>query len=217
MHGIQAHNPNVIVFGETGTGKSSVINLILGTYKAPISNDAMGCTFSSACYKVQIQEKIYNLYDTAGFNESATGTVSSAKAIANLYTLVRTLSDTGGVNLLVFVVRCGRLTESTKKNYDLFRDTFCQSRVPVVVVVTACEEVDPMDTWWVENKEKFEGAGMMFHGHACVCAYRGRKNNQGLYLNDDLYIESRGKVVRLIHTRCLPTGWSKVSHAHDLV
>ncbi len=42
--------PNVIIFGETGVGKSSLINMIAGTPSAAISSSAIGCTFESVGY-----------------------------------------------------------------------------------------------------------------------------------------------------------------------
>jgi len=38
--------PNIVVFGETGTGKSSVINLIAGRQIAETSSEAKGPVFS---------------------------------------------------------------------------------------------------------------------------------------------------------------------------
>jgi len=201
---------NVVVFGETGVGKSSVVNMILGRDEAKISDKADGCTFDSTVYPVEIDGARYNLYDTAGLNEESSGTVDGAKAVANLYSLVKSLSYAGGINLLVLVVRCSRLTETMQKNYKLFHHGFCESKVPIVIVVTGCENVEPkMDGWWEQNEERFKKADMNFDGYACVCTFKGRRITEGLYSNGEPFDESKGKINRLIHEHCSPDGWKK--------
>ena len=62
---------NVVIFGETGAGKSSVVNLITeGRARARISPDALGCTFEVTVYEHDIvtQNGILKLklFDTPG-------------------------------------------------------------------------------------------------------------------------------------------------------
>jgi len=202
---------NVIVFGETGAGKSSVINMILGSDKAKVGDGALGETFRTTVYPVEIDGKTYLLHDTVGLGEHSGGTVDSAKAVGNLYRLVTDLSNSGGVNLLVFVIKCGRLTETIHKNYGLFYQGFCDSQVPVVLVVTGCEDVEPtMDTWWIDNQASFGLATMSFDDHACVCAFKGSKGSNGTYRNGELVEESAEVVKQLIVQRCMRNGWKKV-------
>jgi len=47
--------PNIIVFGETGTGKSSIINMLEGRSIAGVSSGASGCTFYSCPYEVKLK------------------------------------------------------------------------------------------------------------------------------------------------------------------
>ena len=209
----QQFDPNIIIFGEAGTGKSSVINMILGHDKAKVSNGLRGETFKSTSYPIKLDGKTYNLHDTVGLGEHSRGTVDSAKAAKNLYRLLTVLSNSGGVNLLVFVIKCGqRLTQTMHKNYTLFHDGFCNSKVPIVIVVTCCENVEPMDTWWIDNERLFTQARMPFNGHACVCAFKGGKTKQGDYRNEDLVEKSVGVVQQLIVLSCMPDGWKKVRH-----
>ena len=212
----QQFNPNVIVFGETGAGKSSVINMVLGSDRANVSNRLLGETFKSTVYPIELDGLTYNLYDTVGLGEHSGGTVDSAKAIRNLYRLVTDLSNSGGVNLLVFVMKRGRLTETIYKNYDLFHHGFCNSNVPIVVVVTGCEDIEPtMDRWWIDNSALLTKAGMSFDGHACVCAFKGRKTNTGGYRNEELVNESVGVVKHLIVQSCMSNGWEKVGNSQS--
>jgi small GTP-binding protein len=61
---------NIVIFGETGAGKSSLVNLITRTQSAPTSSDAMGCTTKTNVYEhdVVTQNKTLKvkLFDTAG-------------------------------------------------------------------------------------------------------------------------------------------------------
>ncbi|PPQ77243.1 hypothetical protein CVT26_005953 [Gymnopilus dilepis] len=208
--GVTSHPRNVIVFGETGVGKSSLINLILNQDVAPTSSGAQGCTFQSDMYSGFVQGLPFNFYDTVGLGEHGTGTVQSSQAIANLYQLVKRLAHSGGVHLLVFVIKCGRLTETMEKNYALFFKAFCEEKLPIVVVVNACENVDPMRSWWGENEGAFTAAGMRFDGQACVCGERGRWNKRlQCWANGDLMEESRGLLRKLIVDHCAEVGWQK--------
>ena len=63
--------PNIVIFGETGAGKSSLVNLIASDdIVAPISSRSVGCTFRSMCFStVNVGGKYFNLHDTAGLDE----------------------------------------------------------------------------------------------------------------------------------------------------
>jgi tRNA U34 5-carboxymethylaminomethyl modifying GTPase MnmE/TrmE len=63
-----AETCNVVIFGETGAGKSSLINLVVGTQTALTSGDAMGCTTKTNVYDVFIQNETLKvkLFDTVG-------------------------------------------------------------------------------------------------------------------------------------------------------
>ena len=181
--------------------------MILGSDQAKVSNRALGETFETTVYPVERFGNTYNLHDTAGLGEHSGGTVDSAKAVGNLYRLVINLSHSGGVNLLVFVIKRGRLTDTIHKNYILFYRAFCDSKVPVVIIVTGCEDVEPtMDAWWTENKQWFTQAGMTFDDHACVCAFAGIKGRNRDYIQESL-IAVKQRVLQ----RCAPNGWKIVS------
>jgi len=126
-------------------------------------------------------------------------------------------SISGGVNLLVLVIKRGRLTDTIQKNYVLFHHGFCDSKVPIVIVVTRCEDVEPtMDKWWTENEQSFRQAGMTFDGHACVCAFKGKKMYDG-YRNEALFEQSAQVIKQLVVRRCKAKGWKSVCYFQSLV
>jgi hypothetical protein len=200
--------PNVVIFGETGAGKSSLVNMIAGRTVAQISTRAVGCTFRSTSFPVNIGGKRFNVHDTAGLDEGqdGAGTVASHDAIVQLYTLLRRL-DTG-VSLLVFCMRGPKIKEASVKNWRLFCEIICQRRVPVILAVTGLEnEENGMDNWWTENEEYFMGYEMYPNGVACMTATRGKKRSRGGYNFDEEYEESQEKIKRVISRVYLRTPW----------
>jgi len=187
---------NVVIFGETGAGKSSLTNMIVGEDVAETSSGATGCTFESKSYEVEVEGVPLVLWDTSGLNEGEKGSVAAKDAVVQVYRLIQSL-EKDGVSLLVFCVRGPRIRESTIKNYQLFYSAFCMAKVPIVLVVTGLENEEPMDAWWRKNKEAFDIQGMQFNGHACVTATKGRMK-QGRYIHADEYEESRVEVRKLI-------------------
>lgn len=191
---------NIVFFGESGHGKSSVINMVLGQDTAITSSSATGCTFKSTPYLHQLGGHELALWDTAGLNEGDQGTVTDMKAVASLYKLLKSLE--GGVSLLVFCIRAPRINDAAHKNWKLFREVICRKEVPIVVVVTHLENEEPMDDWWQKNEKRFREYEMnpcSEHGSgvACVTASKG-KLRKGRHAFQDEYEESQSKVRELI-------------------
>jgi hypothetical protein len=208
--------PNVIVFGETGAGKSSVLNMLNGTggntgnVLAGVSDQAAGMTFSNTAYEKTIFGSTFNVFDTVGLNEGSAGTVRRRDAIERLHNLIHQLND--GVSL--HVMRAPRIKTTTKHNYDMFYNIFCQKKVPIVIIITGLEERENMDSWWEENEPVFLRQGMSFGGCACITATKGKRGRNEEYYYKDEYEESKKKVEDLISCSCRqdpwevpPTGW----------
>lgn len=189
--------------------------MILGGDKAGVAVNN-GEQPLQASYPVNIDGKTYNLHDTIGLGEH-TRNVNSAKAAGNLYRLVADLSNRGGINLLVYVIKSNKPSaETLRKNYNLLHHGFCNSKVPIVIVVTGCENLEPtMDTWWVDNEASLTQAGMSFKGYACVCAFRGTKTRNGGYRNEDLVEDSVNVLRQLVVQHCRSNGWKRVQHPYS--
>ena len=164
---------------------------------ARTSDSAVGTTFSSDPYDVDFPNGYaITLWDTAGLNEADTGKVDHKTAISNIYDLTRVLD---GVDLLVFCLR-GKITNNAVKNYKMF-NSFCDGKVPIVLVVTGMEYRSPGDgRWWEENSKAFETAGIMVVDHACVATLKlpGREAD---------YEKWTTMVRDMVQKRCLPTPW----------
>ncbi|KAF9445208.1 hypothetical protein P691DRAFT_676110, partial [Macrolepiota fuliginosa MF-IS2] len=196
--------PNVIIFGASGSGKSSIVNMLSGTDRAEVSSGGEGCTFESRPYEVNILGRYMTLWDTAGLDEGDGGSVSNIDAVVQLYSLIRRLSD--GVSLLMFVVRAPRIRSSVPRNWMLFRDIICQGKVPIVLVITGLELEENRNQWWCTNLEKFRQDGIYPHGHACITATRGKARG-GRFIFDEEYEESASDLRKLMVSTVRVTPW----------
>ncbi|KIJ60456.1 hypothetical protein HYDPIDRAFT_49765, partial [Hydnomerulius pinastri MD-312] len=125
---------NIVLFGETGVGKSSIINAIApGSTKT--SNDALGCTDRVTCYEVTLPSGKVKLWDTPGLNEGSQGTAPAQKAMEDLRKFILSLAGSGGIDLLVYCMRSGRVRSAIKRTYEDVYGAICQRKVPVALVI----------------------------------------------------------------------------------
>jgi len=177
-----------------GAGKSSVISMILGNIKANAGVSGLAQSRRNVIHRGEIHGETYNLHDTVGLGANVRD-IDSTRATRSLYHLVGDLSSNGGINLLVYVIRNNKgRGENLRKNYNLIRHGFCDSKVPIVIIITGCENERP--TWW--SKNDLSQVGISFDGYACVCAIEGR--------NGDYEEVVRQLVVKC----CLEEGWKQV-------
>jgi energy-coupling factor transporter ATP-binding protein EcfA2 len=202
-----AYQHNIVLFGETGAGKSSIVNMLVGNAAAQISGGGRGCTLESHGYDFSIGARKYRIHDTAGLNEGEAGRVPTNDAIVKLCKLLYALND--GVALLVFCLRAPRIRDSVKYNWSLFYDIICRRKVPIVVVVTCLEAEEDMDAWCHrgDNRGLFQEYGMSFNAIAGVAASRGKRRPNGTYAFQEEYDMSVGKLKTLISRYHLVTPW----------
>lgn len=201
---MMASTPNVIIFGESGGGKSSVVNMLQGDSDRPVESDrpaevsdrAAGLTFSNSCYSKMIGGSRFQVFDTIGLND-ASGVTGEPKAVRNeLKKFIKGLDN--GVNLLVYVMRQPRIPASANRNRELFFDRICKEQVPIVIIITGLENKEPnMELWWEENENDFKQKKLEFSGHACITASRG-KCKEGGYTFQREYNDSKDAIEKLI-------------------
>ncbi|KAH7915222.1 P-loop containing nucleoside triphosphate hydrolase protein [Hygrophoropsis aurantiaca] len=171
---------NIVVFGETGVGKSSLINLIAQDDIAKTSSGAGGCTLDARDYLTFVDPYIFRVFDTVGLNEPQIGSKGYLDAIEKAYRLVTSLTNAGGIHLLLFVIRGGRITETMQQNYRLFYEFLCHKKVPIALIITNLEHQERMEDWWDSNCDHFERFGINTVAHLCITGTRGI---QDIYLN----------------------------------
>jgi hypothetical protein len=81
----------------------------------------------------------YKVFDTIGLEEPGLNPPQYLDAIVNAYNLIKKLNSEGGIDLLLFCVKAGRVTATFQSNYRLFYEWLCEEKVPVVLVLTSKE------------------------------------------------------------------------------
>lgn len=184
----------IVLFGEAGAGKSSVVNLIAGKEIATTSNDMQRCTLHWKDHTIDFGGESYTVFDTVGLEEPQLGIKGYLESVENAYRLIKELDQQGGIDLLLFCIRAGRLSSAIQSNYRLFHEFLCEKKVPIVLVFTHLEREMRMEDWWERQQSAFEKAyGIRVTDHACITA-ANRMDGR----HKQLYEESRGAVRDLV-------------------
>ncbi|CAF1547170.1 unnamed protein product [Adineta ricciae] len=137
------------------------------------SNAAIGTTFETVKLSLYERNHIsYEFFDTAGLNEATNGLVDPAAACDNILKLIEECTE--GFNLLILVVRIGAILESDKTNYEMFASNLTNKKIPVLCVITGCENVEPaMMDYVKDNSKHFSDREMIFNQILATCFAQG--------------------------------------------
>ena len=183
----------VLVFGSTGTGKTSLCNELTGQ-EMQANSSARGNTFETHTYApFKSGRNTFVITDTVGLNESDKGTVSAKEAAAQLVNLLVEAKD--GFSILVHVFRIPRVTEAHDKNYQFFVQEMTQGNIPVLLVATGCENEVPMSAWAKENAKVFQEDRYDYKEIIATCFAKGGRYEAS---NAPLRIESKKAVIKAI-------------------
>ncbi|KAG1904898.1 P-loop containing nucleoside triphosphate hydrolase protein [Suillus fuscotomentosus] len=161
---------NIVLFGEAGAGKSSVVNLMAGSEVAKTSLGIQRCTLDWQDYVIDFGGESYKVFDTMGIEESGLEKKEYLAAAANAYRFIKTLDAEGGVDLLLFCVRAGRFTAALQSNYRFFYEFLCNKKVPIVLAITNLEREQRMEDWWEREHSIFARYQIHVADHACITA-----------------------------------------------
>jgi len=196
---------NIVLFGESGVGKSSIVNLMAGEQRALTSPGMERCTMHWTEYPIRFGGRNYNVFDTIGLEEPELGMEEYLKTILNARNLIMELEKKGGIDLILFCMRAGRVTATVQNNYRLFYEWLCEKKVPIVLVLTGLERETKMEDWWARNKFTFDKQMIVVDDHACITAANNLAGRHQL-----LYEESRKLVRSLVKKHTYDTsegGW----------
>ncbi|KAF8554953.1 hypothetical protein OG21DRAFT_965013 [Imleria badia] len=168
----------VVIFGRTGVGVSSLVNLIVGH---PTSNDHPNAKTRTQKPKPRVNppvtltgsNKQFCLYEVPGF----TGHSSDAKILE----AIRDIEDNEGIDLFIYCLRQLKATVIPGV-VRYIRESVAGPDVPMIAVVTELERFEAeggMEDWWdapledgSTNGTSIErmcfGGRATFDAHACV-------------------------------------------------
>ncbi|KAL4066435.1 hypothetical protein V8B97DRAFT_1979889 [Scleroderma yunnanense] len=162
---------NVMIMGETGVGKSSVVNLIAGKPIAEVNPDIESNTTKTTKYSAHINSMTVHLWEMTGFNLPEN---PGAKEVFALdVDLGSVLADATTVDLVLFCMRGSKVTRTTKSMLDRIKNMFDQ--VPVLLVITHLERQKLMEDWWNDNEARLTNMGVEGTGHVCVTGLTVKK------------------------------------------
>ncbi|KAG1802526.1 P-loop containing nucleoside triphosphate hydrolase protein [Suillus subaureus] len=184
---------NIVLFGASGVGKSSIVNLVAGEEVAKASLSLDPCTLHWKDYTIDFDGVSYKVFDTVGLEDPQLGMNEYLDSAVNAYTLVKELDRQGGIDLLLYCIRAGRKTAALQSNYRLFHEFLCEKKVPIVLVITNLEREERMEDWWEREHANFDKYEIKVAGHACITAINGLDSK-----HKQLYKESRLKICELV-------------------
>ena len=176
----------VLIVGQTGAGKSSLVNLLAAKKVANVSDSARGCTFQFETYQAVYNGELYELIDTVGLNESSKGSVNARDAMKMLIKFIN--GNKRGFSCVLFVMSKGRITDSFEKNHMLFCKTLLNGETPAILFLSHCESDEPMDRW-IKNAENKDALNpFSFNSVVCGTAQDGGRLSELIKpLRDETY------------------------------
>lgn len=162
---------NVLIFGEIGVGKSSIINLIMGQDAAQTSPDQESPALTHTPYEVSLGTHRFKLWEVSSIE--STGFFRTSFLKWRLKKSYKKLCKDGGVYLLLYCMRWSMAERALVRGYKSFTDivgsTAGPGRISVAAVITSLEGYPQnMDQWWMSNKDNLERLGTRFSAHACI-------------------------------------------------
>ncbi|KIM63743.1 hypothetical protein SCLCIDRAFT_687486 [Scleroderma citrinum Foug A] len=149
---------------------------------------------ASTKYDIPIDIASYTVYETVGHDESQMDVNSYYDAIEKACSLIRSLTNVGGICLL-FCLRGSKITAIVERIYRLFHEFLYDKRVPVALVITGLEREQRMENWWSRHKGITEKYGISSVPHACITAVQ-HSDDPGQVAK---YKESRNTVLNLLY------------------
>lgn len=197
----------ILVFGETGVGKSSLIKSLIkqdfdlnvnkSNFKLPKSStQATSCSLNIESFESTHFEWI----DTTGLNESDRGKVGAFEAMIQLITFFKKSIATKSIHLLIMVAR-QRITETMRQNYEFFVETLFSKQVPTLLVVTGCETEAKPEDWIKNNLTEYKNQNFCFKDIISTSFIETLNPSLKLHF-EEINVQSAKNVIKSIQNHC---------------
>lgn len=139
---------NVIVFGDTGAGKSNLVNYLYGKNIFDSYSSAQSVTTKCQKFTMKVSypdvEYLLHLHDTVGFDDT---TKTDSKVANHIF---RYLADNCKmVNLVILVVKFGKMTVEWSKHFSKNLNRINKwSQDSLLILVTHCSKLDQIQSFW---------------------------------------------------------------------
>lgn len=131
---------NIVIMGQSGNGKSTIVNAIMGKYVAPAGKGTTVTTKNqvySTSYKINQTMYDLNLYDTVGIELSDKTTQDTLSDIERQLKESQKSSSSPDVNIVWFCIN-HRSSRFQDFEVDLIRELSYNYEIPFVIVMTQC-------------------------------------------------------------------------------
>jgi len=115
----------VLIMGQSGTGKSLILNMLINddsskqSCSEPLNTgDTAASVTKNANYFFDVRQSIAYI-DTIGLGDPE---LSNSQILSNVKRLMNDLN--GGLNVLIIVMKYGRVTKESRMNIELIKETF---------------------------------------------------------------------------------------------
>jgi len=166
---ITLHPPplNVLIVGETGVGKSSIIDLIMGQNVTDMPGASLSM-LKHTTYEINLEGRRFKLWEVSSL--ASMGFLRRIYAKWQLKKSYKKLYEGSGVFLLLYCMRASRIPAALPRDYKCFTSIVGPtSGVPIFAVINGLEgSLNTMDDWWTEKQQALGHLGMHFSKHACI-------------------------------------------------
>ena len=131
---------NIVIMGQSGNGKSTIVNAIMGKKVAETGKGGAVTTKNqmySTSYILDGTSYELNLYDTVGLELSEATTRSTLKGIEKQLQKARRTASLSNINIVWFCIN-NRSSRFQDFEVDLIRKLSYEYEIPFVIVMTQC-------------------------------------------------------------------------------
>ncbi len=174
----------ILVFGLAGSGKTSLCNTLSRQAVEFSSSYHIYEPFEEDMrlgYELKVQ-----LIDAVGLDKAS----NEGSPEGDFKQFIELLTDSEGYSLLIHVFRIPRIAQ-----VEQYFELVANSPIPIVLVATGCEAIEPMSQWKTDNFHIFKKFG--YKDLVCTCFAKSERSDlESLYA--PLRAESRWAVLEAI-------------------